>query len=486
MHAACSPAEATPVFQHVLCVYPYRRELRSAGFFPPLGLECIAAVIEPYARAIDVVDLRKEAGHTTDFLHPETDLVCFSVNWDRDTEFLRNELLSVPSGVLVLVGGRHATEDPERWLSAFPNVDAVVRGDGEDAVAELCQGVPLEEIAGFSFRKDGRIIHNPNRKLGPLRDEFHPNRRLRRYVYEIAIEGVSTGLPIDTISSSRGCPFNCTFCSFSRNPRGEKRNWSARSPESVVEELGRIDAPIVGFTDDLVTHDMDRIERICELILARGIRKKYIINARVEIARRPDILRKMERAGFVILLLGIESAQDSTLRSMRKGFDTAQVREYFKVLRERRMFLHGYFILGNIGETVDQMRRIVPFAHELGLDTLALTMLRASPHSGLDELVRRTPEYHITRSGKIYSDDCSVKKLRALRHRFYYEFYTVSQVLHVIRKAGLIGAQRFLPDVLPGAPRFAWGLGKYFHQRRKRRARKRDEQASLQRTAHPA
>ena len=70
-----------------------------------------------------------------------------------------------------------------------------------------------------------------------------------------------------------------------------------------MEELAQIKANIVVFTDDLFTFDMDRVEQICDLILARGIRKKYLINARLEIARRPDVLRKMERAGFVLLML---------------------------------------------------------------------------------------------------------------------------------------------------------------------------------------
>ena len=89
-----------PAFKHVLCVYPYRRDLRGVGFVPPLGLEYIAAVIEPFARSLDLVDLRKEPGHTTDFLRPETDLVCFSVNWDRDAAFMRDEICSVPPRIL--------------------------------------------------------------------------------------------------------------------------------------------------------------------------------------------------------------------------------------------------------------------------------------------------------------------------------------------------------------------------------------------------
>ena len=461
------------VFRHVVCVYPYRRELNDAGFFPPLGLECIGAVIEPYATRIDIVDLRRETGQTRDFLHAETDLVCFSINWDRDVEFMHEQIRSVPPGVFTLVGGRHATEDPESWLAAFPNVDAVVRGDGEEATEELCQAKPLEQIAGLSFRRDGHIHHNPVRTLGRVRNDFYPNRRLRRYAYEPCIEQIGIGVAIDSVAGSRGCPYNCKFCSFNRNPWGEKRKWSARSPESVVDELAEIKAPIVGFADDLFTFDMDRVERICDLLLARGIRKHYLFNARLEIAKRPDVLRKMERAGFAMALLGIESAHDKTLRAMGKGFDTAQIRRYFKVLRDRAMIIHGYFILGNIGESLAEMKQIVPFAHELGVDSLGLSVLRASPYSGLEELVADSVGYHISASGKVYSDHCSVKELRNLRRRLNWDFYTAAQVLRLLRKGEQIGGAKFLPQILLRLPWFSWHLPIHFLRRARRRAKQR-------------
>jgi len=434
------------------------------SFFPPLGLEYIAAVVEPHASALDVVDMRKETGRTKDFLRPETDLVCFSVNWDSDPEFVREEICSVGSGPSVIIGGRHATEDPELWLSQCPNVNIVVRSDGEEAIEDICRGLPLETIAGISFRRDGHIFHNPVRKLGPVSDCLHPNRSRRRYNYEMAFEGINTGVTIDTMSSSRGCPFNCTFCSFSRNPWGGKRNWSARSPQSVVDELAQIQAPIVGFTDDLFTFDMDRVEQICDLIMTKGIRKKYIINARLEIARHPKILRKMEQAGFALLLLGIESVCDRTLRSMGKGFDTARIREYFKILRNSSMFLHGYFILGNIGETEQEMLQIPGFAHELGVDTLGLSTLRVTPHSGLEELVANTPGYHIAPGGKVYSDHCSAKRIRQLRRRIVKEFYSVGQLLRLLRKALRNGALRIIPRLLLRLPKTVFLLTKHSHK----------------------
>jgi hypothetical protein len=140
-------AKEGSVFQRVLCVYPYRKDLKKFRFIPPIGLEFIGKIIEPYTQALDIIDLRYESNRTADFLRPETDMVCFSVNWKRHVEFLREEIMSVPPDIFTVLGGRHATEDPAGWLNSCPNVDAVVRGDGEEVMEEICQGVPLEKIA---------------------------------------------------------------------------------------------------------------------------------------------------------------------------------------------------------------------------------------------------------------------------------------------------------------------------------------------------
>jgi len=84
---------------------------------------------------------------------------------------------------------------------------------------------------------------------------------------------------------------------------GEKRKWSVRTPESVVSEIKTIQADIIGFADDIFTADMDWVERVCDLIISQGIKKKYAINARLEVARRPDVLNKMYKAGFMAFLM---------------------------------------------------------------------------------------------------------------------------------------------------------------------------------------
>ncbi len=421
------------MFQHVLCVYPYRRDLKRTKCFPPIGLEHIAAVLTKYCHKIDVVDLRYETTQTNDFLHPETDLVCFSVNWQRDIDFVTEQISSVPAGPTIIVGGRHATEDPDKWLKECPNIDIVVRGDGEPTIKEIAQGRSLKTIKGISYRQDNKIFHNSNQRYQPLDDALYPQRSLRRYDYRFDIEGINTSWTFDSLSASRGCPFKCKFCSFTLNPWGEKRAYTSRSAESVVRELEQIKAKIVVFTDDIFTHNMKWVEDICDLIIKKGIQKRYVINARLEMANRMDVVAKMERAGFTALLLGIESTQDRTLRSMNKGFTTKQIEKYCEILKRTKMILHGYFILGNLGETEAEMHEIAPFARRLGIDTLGLSALRTSPYDGLKELIAANPKYHISEDGLVFSDEISTGKLHQIRKHIWREFYRVG---HVLKLAG--------------------------------------------------
>ena len=132
------------MFRHVLCVFPYRRTRSSKTSFPPLGLEYVAAALRPYAERIELVNFRHERTPSTQpFLRPETDLVCYSINWREDLELIRDDINALPPGVMTILGGRTATENPRYWLEACPNVDAVVCGDGEQAIAEIAAGTPV-------------------------------------------------------------------------------------------------------------------------------------------------------------------------------------------------------------------------------------------------------------------------------------------------------------------------------------------------------
>ena len=424
------------MFRHVLCIFPYPRTRSSMTSFPPLGLEYVAAALRPHAERIDLVNFRHEHMPSAQpFLRPETDLVCYSINWRKDLDLIRDDINALPPGVMTILGGRTATEDPNYWLQACPNVDAVVCGDGEQAIVEIAQQRPWSEVAGLTHRgSDGQVVHNPPRANAPLEEDLMPARELRRQPYYMTSKGVSTGIKVDKVAGSRGCPFNCKFCSFSVNPWGVKRRWSARSVESIVREIEQIDADLIFFVDDVFTHQPDRVAEICDLLIAKRIRKHYIVNARLEIAKRPDVIRKMEQAGFIALLIGVESTQDATLKSMGKGFTVEQVRQRFDVLRKSKMIINAYFIVGNIGETEEQMLSTASFARSIGVDLIHVSRLRNEPYSGLGELVEQTPGYHTDAEGFVYSDDYSSQHIASLRKRIDKQFHSPRHVAGVVLK----------------------------------------------------
>jgi radical SAM superfamily enzyme YgiQ (UPF0313 family) len=399
-------------------------------------LEYVAAALRPYATRIDLLNFRHlRIPSTAPFLRPETDLVCYSVNWRENLELIRDDINALPPGVMTIVGGRTATEDPRYWMEACPNVDAVVCGDGEQAIAEIAAGRPWSEVAGLVHRGDGKeLMFNPPRANAPLDDDLMPARDLRRQPYYLTSKGVSTGFTVDQVAGSRGCPHHCKFCSFAVNPWGVKRCWTPRSVDSIVREIEQIDADLILFVDDVFTHQPDRVAELCDRLIAKRIRKHFIVNARVEIAKRPDVIRKMEQAGFLALLIGVESTQDATLKSMGKGFSIAQLRGWFEVLRRSKMVINAYFIVGNIGETEEQMLSTASFARSLGVDLIHISRLRCEPYSGIRELVAQTPGYHIDAQGLVYSDACSAEHIGNLRKRIDRRFHTPLHVAAVVLK----------------------------------------------------
>jgi radical SAM superfamily enzyme YgiQ (UPF0313 family) len=422
-------------YSNVLCLYPYRRELKSIGFFPPLGLEYIASAVEDLVDTVSLIDLRHDDYSLLTELYSDIDLVFISYNWDCEKEYIKNVINEIPERITVVVGGRHATENVEELLDDIPRINSVARGDGEDIAREVVQKGITTDIDGLSFKSNGKTIHNKNRQLKPVDSNFFPNRKLRRNTYTVTLDEFTSDIEVDLMLGSRGCPFNCKFCDFKYNPLGEKRKWSIRTPESIVSELKTIDADVVGFADDIFTADMDWVERLCDLLIAEGIKKKYVINARLELAKRPDVLEKMYRAGFLGFLMGIESAHDKTLASMNKGFTTAKVREYFDVLKNYNFIYHCYFIIGNIGETRDEMLDIVDFAHELGVDTLGLSVLRATKYSPLKTMLQEYDTYHIEeKSGKVYSDELSVSELQQIRRDVNASFFNAPVILRLLKK----------------------------------------------------
>jgi radical SAM superfamily enzyme YgiQ (UPF0313 family) len=434
-------------YQHVLGLNPYFGSSTAAvGVFPPTGLEYIAANMKDLVGRVTLLDLRYERAYQNPqvlsrFIRAEIDLLCISIQWDARFESICNFISRLPDEVTTVVGGYKATLEVEQLFQRCPNVDMVVRGEGEEIIRQIVSGVPCEEIRGLSYRRNGQIVHNENQRLPDLAGLAFPDRSLRRHEYYWLQNGVRLSRrTFDTILTTRGCPFKCKFCTFSLNPLGQKRSYTERPIESVVEELKTITADIVLFSDDNMFTNVKRSAQLCDLIVANGIKKTFVVQARVDVARHPRVLDKAQEAGFKLFLIGVESPHDRILTQLQKGITQQQIREAMAVLTKYDFHLHGYFIYGNIGETREEMLYIPKFAREIGLDTITFQKLRIEKYSPLKEVVESTPGYYYRRiGGPVYSAQFGPEELKQIRNRIRAEFYTPAQLLHIASKARRIG-----------------------------------------------
>ncbi len=428
-------------FASICFIYPDRgRGARYDRMFPPLGLEMVAAGVRGLVRERVLIDLRFDK-HWETLVPPDVDLAALSLLWDTPVEQLLGvvaRLRQMRPDVRVVAGGRVA-EAHRRVLVTAPagqRVDVVFCGPDDGRFRRFVETGQPESLTGVAFLREGRYCETAMLPWGPIPDTPLPDRSLRRHRYGmIRRDGLDLGIATDAIQSSRGCPYRCAFCTFNRDAQGRHLSFSGRSAESVVDELADIDAPYVVFTDDNVCHDVQRMERLCDLLIERRIGKTYGIETRVNVGMRPQLVEKMCRAGFRHVTFGLESMHDHLLKFLNKDLRRRTIETAFSRVRNLPMFFIGNFIIGNVGETREQMLEIPGFARKIGLDSIQVHHLRCRGPEPLTEAVRETPGYHIDdRTGKVYSDAISLADMREIRRRIKRGFWTPGQALRAAWK----------------------------------------------------
>ncbi|MBI4914452.1 MAG: radical SAM protein [Acidobacteria bacterium] len=286
-------------------------------------------------------------------------------------------------GAFVVLGGHHPSALPEQVLASL-HVDAVVRGEGEQTLAELVAQGPSERVLGLSYKDGSRIVHNPERPLIEDLDSLpFPLRQLRPPRFGLAGSHYHT----DTVYTSRGCKARCAFCA---NHLVGKR-WRQRSIENVVRELasippGRQRKPkMVKLWDPNFMNDPERVAELCERIVEADLNRRFrfVAETRVEdIVRGKEVLPLMKRAGFCQLGSGLESPNQATLELHRKGVRVAWIEEASQLLATNDIHFCKFFIIGHPNEGIDDILHYPGFAAAPGYRRQSSYFFALTPYPG--------------------------------------------------------------------------------------------------------
>jgi radical SAM superfamily enzyme YgiQ (UPF0313 family) len=427
----------------VLMVNPYLlaedpREARWFHPYPPMGPLYVAAALEREGHHVEFLDAVFEPsidGIVEAVSRSDAAVVGAYTTFLNRKNALRVGKAARARGAFAIAGGPDANVEPEIYLDeAF---DAVVLGEGEVTTLQLLsilsKGGQWQGIAGLAWMEGDRMARGPARD--PIADldtiEF-PARRLadvEEYARQWRKRHGRFGL---SVMSSRGCPYNCAFCSrpvFGRNVR-------RRSVTNVVEELKEIrhihGADVVRFADDILPLDRQWMMDLLAAIKEADLGLEFECLARADLVDE-EMLNAMAQVGFRKVLYGVESGSDSVLKAMTKGQTREQVMRATTLTRQAGMVQHWFLMFGYPGETLEDVERTLDAVLDVAPESISTTVaypIKGTPlHDQVQDLMTGGEWSH--------SDDVEMM----FRNRYPARFYrwTVFRVNVSLRLRRLLG-----------------------------------------------
>jgi anaerobic magnesium-protoporphyrin IX monomethyl ester cyclase len=351
---------------------------------PPLGLMILAATVPDHD--VEILDLRNH-DYSPEFVERKIkkfDIVGVSASTSMINGARKICRIAKENDIKTILGGYHGSLVPETAL--YPEFDVVVRGEGEITFPQLIHsfnnGQDFKAIKGINFKNGSHVYQTENRPLIQLDESPLPRRDLvKKYDYHYF------WATVDALESSRGCPHHCYFCCEAAHWGQGRPVWRYKSPERVIEEFHHMDYSKQWFifNDSESTLNMHRIEKICHLIKEYGYQRKWkSCQGRVDdIVKHPRIIGKMASAGWKMMFLGIESIHQKSLDTIGKQISIEQIRTAVKMLHDLGITIFGSIIIGNLGETEEDVKSTINFAEDLGIDIMQFTPLTPYPSTQL-------------------------------------------------------------------------------------------------------
>ncbi len=424
--------------------WPATREIES--YWYPVWLTYPAGLI-PGSRLVDASPHGIDWRQTIEICKDYEFLVLFTstVGFASDIKLLRKIKESNPS-IKVAFVGPHGHIKPDETLNSSEDIDFVVRGEFDHAVADYAHGKPLDQILGASYRKDGRIVHNaPQPQLHTAEldalpfatDIYKRDLQIERYNVPFLLH------PYISFYTTRGCPALCTFCMWPQTISGHA--WRTRSTDNVVREVTKAleyfpQMKEIFFDDDTFNIRKDRVLELSAKF--KPLKFQWSSTARVH--SDYETLKAMADGGARLFIVGFESGDAQILKNIKKGATVEMARTFMKNCRKVGIKVHGDFIIGLPGETRETIQKTIEFAKELDCETIQVSLAHAMPgtelHASMAEQGFLRVEALADQGGHqlphIEYPHLSKAEMMAGVNRFYDEYYFRPRVAwRIVREA---------------------------------------------------
>ncbi|MCE5215130.1 MAG: B12-binding domain-containing radical SAM protein [Methanobacterium sp.] len=414
---------------------------------PPLGIAYIAAVLEADGVEVKIIDAPAlELDYETiqkEVINFSPDIVAITSVTPTLNSALKVAQMSKEAhpGCLIILGGYHPTFTYQELLKN-DFIDLIVRGEGEYTMLELVQSLQkredLKRVKGIATKDfitpprpvidDLDSIPFPARHLLPMKD------------YKI----MNMKLPVGTLISGRGCPYQCSFCASSAM-HGQKLR--LRSSGSVVDEMEHLvndhKAEMLAFMDDTFCLNKKRINQICDEIKERKFDNYWGCTARVDTISE-ELLKKMKDAGCITLFLGVESADQQSLNELNKNITISKIKKTFELTKKLGVRTIASVVLGMPGDTRKSIENTIRFVKKLEPNYAVFSL--ATPYPGTDfymkskddRLIKTTDwsKFNLL-SPVIETVDCSLDELKKLQKRAFKEFY--ARPIYLLKQSWMDG-----------------------------------------------
>src|SRR3989344_5256061 len=281
----------------------------------------------------------------------------------EQTMALAKLLKQANPNIFLISGGQHPTEDPENTLKF---VDAVVRYEGDHTFPEVLERIAehkekpnLEGILGVSFKKEGQVNNGAKRP-------FLTKEQFSDLPFPFFEQETLDNMTNNVITTSRGCPFDCNFCSVIQNFGNQFRFMDVEATADLIDYQVKL-APgkSIFFGDDIFNSEPKRTKAMLEEVVKRKINiPKWVAQIRVEAGYDKELLKLMKEANAYSMFIGLESVNNLTLDLYQKHSSLEKNSKALKNIRDAGLMIHGMFVLGSDADIPETVQQTLAFAQK--------------------------------------------------------------------------------------------------------------------------